>query len=61
MKLKDIQEILKARVVSGDVNRSFIETHLAVAADLMSNIMLDAPDGCILITGLVNQIGRAHV
>lgn len=54
MKLKDIQEILKARVVSGDVNRSFIETHLAVAADLMSNIMLDAPDGCILITGLVN-------
>lgn len=54
MKLKDIQEILKARVVSSDVNRSFIETHLAVAADLMSNIMLDAPDGCILITGLVN-------
>lgn len=54
MNLKKVKELLDAKVICGDLSQNPIETHWAVAADLMSNIMLDAPDGCILITGLVN-------
>ncbi len=54
MNLKNVEELLKAKIICGNLNQMSMEISCAVAADLMSNIMLDAPDGCLLITGLVN-------
>ena len=54
MRLIEVVELLDAKVICGNINNGNVETFWAVAADLMSNIMLDAPDDCLLITGLVN-------
>ncbi|MBI9035982.1 MAG: hypothetical protein JEZ03_16090 [Bacteroidales bacterium] len=53
MKIKQIQEILNAEVITGSEHLSE-EIQLAFASDLMSDVLRLQTDDLILITGLAN-------
>lgn len=55
MKLREIIELLSVELVYEPEEKNTENIVYAVAADLMSDIMLDTRDGSVLITGLMNQ------
>lgn len=55
MNIKQISELLEATLETQDFNEGRgIAIKFGVAADLMSDIMIDTPDGSLLVTGLIN-------
>jgi predicted transcriptional regulator len=54
MKLNEIVETISAEIIyESDICRNQ-EILYAVAADLMSEVMIDTKDGSLIITGLIN-------
>jgi len=53
MKVSQIQKLVKASVLSGQVNEN-MEVFKACGADLMSDVLRFAKEDVILITGLTN-------
>ena len=53
MKISDVKEILKARILSGE---DMIETEVcsACGSDLMSDVLAFVKDQALLLTGLIN-------
>ena len=54
MKLKEIKEILQAKIICSK-NLLDIEIHFAGAADLMSDALAFGEPGLLLLTGLTNS------
>lgn len=54
MKVSDIAKITSSRIICGRENSVDFEFVNAVAADLMSEIMLETAEKSIMITGLIN-------
>lgn len=54
MKLRDVKDILEARVFVGE-DKLDIEVNTAFGADLMSDVMAFAKAGSLLLTGLTNS------
>ena len=54
MKLRDIKELLDARVLGefSDLEREYT---IGGAADLMSDVLAFVSDDCVLLTGLTNE------
>ena len=53
MTIRDIHEILKAEVISGN-DRLDTEVHNACGSDMMSDVLAFVKDQSVLLTGLVN-------
>lgn len=53
MKLKDVKEILKARVLTGEEMLEN-EVNSACGCDLMSDVLAYVKDNALLLTGLIN-------
>ena len=53
MKLREIKELLNARVLTGEENLD-TEVHSACGSDLMSDVLAFVKDQALLLTGLVN-------
>ena len=54
MKLKEVQEILKAKVITSVTGWEDIEVKSACGCDLMSDVLAFSKDHSILLTGLCN-------
>lgn len=53
MKLKTVQELLKARVLTNQIPWEDIEVQTACGADLMSDVLAFAKEKSLLLTGLI--------
>jgi predicted transcriptional regulator len=53
MKVKEIAEILNAKVLCGE-NKLELELEYAFASDLMSDVLTTQTEGMVLLTGLAN-------
>jgi len=53
MKLKEVKEILNARMLTQEVDLS-VEVNSACGSDLMSDVLAFVKDQALLLTGLVN-------
>ena len=54
MKLKEVQEILKAKVITSVTGWEDIEVKSACGCDLMSDVLAFVKNQALLLTGLVN-------
>lgn len=54
MDIAKIVETLNAEILSRAENAGELDLTKAVAADLMSEVMLDTEEGSLIITGLIN-------
>ncbi len=57
MLLKDICQILDAKVITGEGSEAVesIDIHMACGCDLMSDVLAFVKDQAMLLTGLMNQ------
>lgn len=54
MKLKEVQKVLEANVLTPDMPWEDMEVHSACGSDLMSDVLAFVKDQGMLLTGLVN-------
>ncbi len=54
MDIAKIMETVDAEILFGAENFNELDITKAVAADLMSEVMLDTEEGSLIITGLIN-------
>lgn len=55
MKLSEIKEFLKCRIVSSVDYEPGVDVQYAYASDLMSDILVSVKPGALLLTGLTNN------
>jgi len=59
MKIREVAEILEAKVICGESKIDSVEVTIGYAADLMSDVLAFASPAVLLLTGLTNvQIFR---